>query len=225
MVGGLVKQQHVGLGEQQSAQRHAALLATRELADDRIPRRQAQGIGCNFQLVLAVGACRGNDRLELGLLSRERVEVGIFLGVGRVDLFQTSTRGIDLGHRFLDFLAHRARGVELRLLRKVTYGQPWHGQRLAFELLVHARHDLEQRGFARAIEAEHADLRAREKRQRNVFQNLPLGWHGLGHAVHRKNILSHGFPCAMRTENDGSLAALMRQLSVHATIRGCRAFQ
>ena len=51
VVGRLVQQQHVGLGEQQLAQRHAALLATGEHANLGVPRRQAQGVGGNFKLV------------------------------------------------------------------------------------------------------------------------------------------------------------------------------
>jgi hypothetical protein len=38
---------------------------------------------------------------------------------------------------------------------------------------------LSKRGLARAIEAQHADLGAREKAQGNVFQDLALGRHVL----------------------------------------------
>ena len=52
VVGGLVEQQHVGRGEQEAAQRHAALLATRELVDDGVPRRQAQRVGGDLEFAL-----------------------------------------------------------------------------------------------------------------------------------------------------------------------------
>ena len=57
VVGRLVEQQHVGLGQQQAAQRHAALLTAGEHADLGVPRRQAQRVGGDFELVLGV-ACR-----------------------------------------------------------------------------------------------------------------------------------------------------------------------
>ncbi len=65
VVGGLVEQQHVGLGQQHAAQRDAALLAARELADHRIPRRQAQRVGGDLELqvgVLAAGRRRSAPR-------------------------------------------------------------------------------------------------------------------------------------------------------------------
>ena len=45
VVGRLVEQQHVGLGQQQTAQGHAALFTTRQHADIGFPRRQAQRVG------------------------------------------------------------------------------------------------------------------------------------------------------------------------------------
>jgi hypothetical protein len=78
VVGGLVQQQHVGLGQQQAAQRHAALFTAGQHADLGVPRRQAQRVGGNFKLVLGVGACGGNDGLQLGLLGGQGVKVGVF---------------------------------------------------------------------------------------------------------------------------------------------------
>jgi len=62
VVGRLVEQQHVGLGQQQAAQRDAALFTARQVADDGFPGRQAQRIGGDFELVLDVfGAGRRDD--------------------------------------------------------------------------------------------------------------------------------------------------------------------
>ena len=163
VVGGFVEQQHIGLGQQQAAQRHAALFATGQQADLGVPRRQAQRVGGDLKLVLGVGAGRCNDGFELGLLGSQRVKVGVFGAVGDVDLFQACLGGKDRTHRFLDRFAHRVLGVELGFLLQVANGQPWHGQRFAFELLVHAGHDLEQGGLAGAIEAQHANFGAWEK--------------------------------------------------------------
>ena len=92
VVGRLVEQQHVGLGQQQPAQRDAALLAAGQVADLGVPRRQAQRIGGDFQLVLGVGAAGGEDGFVLGLLGGELVEIGIRLGIGRVDLIELLLR-------------------------------------------------------------------------------------------------------------------------------------
>ena len=65
----LVEEQHVGLRQQQTAERDAAALATRELRDVRIPRRQTQRIGCDFELAFDLPPTRRIDlRLQLALL-------------------------------------------------------------------------------------------------------------------------------------------------------------
>ena len=56
VVGRLVEQQHVGLRQQQPAQRDAALLAAGQLADLRVPRRQPQRVGGDLHLHVRAGA-------------------------------------------------------------------------------------------------------------------------------------------------------------------------
>src|SRR5262249_50843586 len=56
VVGRLVEQQHVGLRQQQLAQRDAALLAAGKQADLGVPRRQAKRVGGDLELVLRIGA-------------------------------------------------------------------------------------------------------------------------------------------------------------------------
>ena len=75
VVGRFVEQQHVGPGQQQAAQRDAALLATRQVLDHRVPGRQVERVGSQLELQVGVlGAGGGDDGLEFGLLGRERVE-------------------------------------------------------------------------------------------------------------------------------------------------------
>jgi len=75
VVGRLVEQQHVGLGQQQAAQCDTALFATRQGADGRFPRRQTQGVGGEFELQIGVFAAGGrDDGFEFGLLGGELVE-------------------------------------------------------------------------------------------------------------------------------------------------------
>jgi hypothetical protein len=54
-------------------------------------------------------------------------------------------------------------GIELRLLRQVADLDAGHGHGFALDLLVDAGHDPQQRGLARAVQAEHADLGAGKK--------------------------------------------------------------
>ena len=192
VVGGLVEQQHVGLGQQQAAQCDAALFAARELADFRVPRRQAQSVGGDLELVLGIRACGGDDGLEARLLGGKGVEIGLGVGIRGIDFIELGARGKDLAHRFFDALAHGVLGVELRLLRQVADLQARHGQGLALEFFVHAGHDLEQGGLARTVQTQHADLGAGEKAQGNVFENLSLRGYRLADMIHRIYVLGHG---------------------------------
>jgi hypothetical protein len=95
VVGRFVEQQHVGCGQQQTAQGHATLLATGQELDLGIPRRQAQRIGGDFQLAIQVVAVAGlQDGFELGLLCRKLVEVGITLTAS-----STTSRTVLVGSR------------------------------------------------------------------------------------------------------------------------------
>ena len=175
MVRRFVEQQHVGLGEQQPAQRDAALLAARERTDLRVPRRQAQRVGRDLQLPVEVVAVRGeHDRFEFRLLGGQRVEVGVGFAVGGVDLVEPLAHGQQLGVRFFDRLAHGLAGIELRLLFEVADRQVRHRHRVAVDLGVDAGHDAQDRRFARPVEPQDADLRAGEKAQGDIFENLAL---------------------------------------------------
>ena len=142
--------------------------------------------------VLAAGG--GDQRLELGLLGGELVEVGVGLAVFGIDLVEALLRGERAADAFLDRLAHGLVRIHHRLLRQVADLQARHRRRLAFDVLVDAGHDLQQRRLARAVQAEHADLGAGEERERDVLEDLALGRNDLAHAVHREDVLSHELP-------------------------------
>ena len=203
VVGGLVQQQHVGPGQQQAAQRHAALLTARQVADGGLPRRQAQRVGGHLELQVSVlAASCGNDGFQLGLLRGQLVKVRIRLGVLGVHLVQPLLGREHAADALLHRLAHRQRRIHLRLLRQVADVQAGHGHGLALDVLVQARHDLQQRGLARAVQAQHTDLRAREEGQRDVLQDLPLRRHDLADAVHRKHILGHDVFSSVSSESE-----------------------
>jgi len=191
VVGGFVEQQHVGLGQKQAAQRDAALFATGQQADLGLPGRQSQGVGGDLELVLGIGASRGDHGFQAGLLGGQGVEIGIGLGISGVHLFELGLGGKHFAHGLFHALADGVLVVELGFLGQVADLDPGHGDGFAFDFLVHAGHDLQQGGFARAVQAQHANLGAGEEAQGDVFQDLPLGRHGLGDAVHRINVLGH----------------------------------
>jgi hypothetical protein len=134
----------------------------------------------------------GEDRFQTLLLLRQRVEIRAFLGVGGVHLFQPRLRLQHFADTFLDRLAHGVLRVEFRLLREVAHLDAGLRTRFADEVVVDARHDLQHGRLARAVQAQQADLRAREEGQRDVLDDLALGRNGLADTVHRVDVLRHG---------------------------------
>ncbi len=194
MVGRLVQQQHVGLRQQQTAQRDAALLAARQHADLRVPRRQAQRVGGHFQLQVQVAAVGSrDDRFQPRLLIGQRIEIGIFGAIGDIHRFQLGLRLEHFAQAGFDHLAHGLLGVEHRFLRQVADVQARHRHRFALDVGVDAGHDFEQRRFAGAVQAQHADLGAGEKAEGDIFQNLAFGRNDLAHAVHSVDVICHDF--------------------------------
>ena len=63
--------------------------------------------------------------------------------------------------------------------------------RLADELLVLAGHDPQQRALARAVQAEHANLRAGQKRQPDVLEDDVVGRMDLPQPLHGVDELRH----------------------------------
>ena len=132
------------------------------------------------------------DGFELGLFSGQLVEVGIRVGVFGVDLVQTRLGVLDDADRLFDHFTHSLGGIELRFLRQITYVQIRHRTRFAVELGVDTRHDFQQRGLARTVEAQHADLGAREEREGDVLEDFPLRRHNFAQPMHGEDVLSHG---------------------------------
>ena len=92
---------------------------------------------------------RGEDRLEPLLLGGELVEIGAFLGIGRVDLLELLLRLEDLADAFLDALAHGFLRIELGLLREKADLDVGLRARLAVKFVVDAGHDAQDGRFAR----------------------------------------------------------------------------
>ena len=190
VVGGFVQQQHVGLFQQQLAQRHAALLTAGKVLDHGIPFRQAQRIGGDLHLVRGIAAACCDDVFQAGLLGGKRVEIGIRLGIGGVHRIQLGLRFHHFAQGGLHFLAHGLGRIEHGLLRQVAdlhVGQVLH---LAVVFLVLQRHDAQHRGFTRAIQTQQADLGAGEEAEGDILDDLTLGRNDFAHAEHGHYILT-----------------------------------
>ena len=94
-----------------------------------------------------------------------------------------------LGDAVLDVALDVLGLVEVRLLLEHADGRAGRELGLAAVLLVEAGHDPQQRGLARAVVAEHADLGAGEERQRDVVEDRLVGGCTLRQAVHREDVL------------------------------------
>ena len=145
VVGGFVKQQHVGAAEQQTAQGHTAFFTAREFANDGLPRGQTQSVGSNFQLVVRCVACCGDDGLEFGLLCSQSIKIGVLFSVGCINFFEACLRRFHFAHATFNGFANSFVGVHLWLLGQVTNFEACHGNGFAFNFLVNAGHDFQQR--------------------------------------------------------------------------------
>ena len=78
VVGGLVEEQQVGVGQQQPAQRHAAPLAARQRVDVGVVGRAAQGVHGDLDVAVEVPRVGGVDLvLQLGLEGADLLVVGV----------------------------------------------------------------------------------------------------------------------------------------------------
>jgi hypothetical protein len=98
-------------------------------------------------------------------------------------------RGGEVGEvldAFLDGGTHGGAGSEVRFLLKEADGVARFKMHAAVDLPVAAGEDLQERRFAGAVEAEHADFRAVEKRKRDVAEDF-LALDLLRDAEHRED--------------------------------------
>ena len=201
VVGRLVEQQDVRLFEQQSNQRHAALLTTRQVRDRAVGRRAAHRLHRLLQLRIEAPAVGGVDlRLKLAHLLHQLVEVGVVLRIAHFgrDRVKPIDHRRDRACAQAHVLDHRLVGIELWLLRQIADLDPLGGPRLAGELGIDPAHDLHERGLARSVRPDDRDLRAGDELQADVVEHRLVGAReGLGQTLHDVGILDgHGSPVA-----------------------------
>ena len=88
-------------------------------------------------------------------------------------------------HRFFHDLDDCFCFIEFWFLFEQPNGVAFGRGDLADVVLVDARHDAQQRGLARAVETEHADLGAVIEAERDIAQDhFVTGWDETSHFVH-----------------------------------------
>jgi len=192
VVGRLVEQQHVGLFEQQPAQRDAAPLTARELGDVCIAGRGPQCLHRDLERGVEVPpVARLDDVLELALLLEQLVHLLVrgHLAELHRDFFEARERLLHLGNGLFDVALDVLGFVELRLLTEVADAHALGGPRLADELLVDAGHDPQQGRLAGAVAAEHADLGAGEELQVDALEHLFAAGPDLAQVLHGEDVL------------------------------------
>ena len=187
MVGRLVEQQHLGLRQQQLAQRDAALFAARQLRHVGVVGWAAQRVHRLVDLAVEIPQALGLDLvLQLHHL------VGGVVRVVHGEIVVARQDRLLRRHAQHDVLAHAQLLVELRLLRQVADARTLGDEAVADELLVDPRHDAQQGRLARAVDAEHADLGRRVERQVDVVEDLLAARIGLGETLHVIDVLVGG---------------------------------
>jgi hypothetical protein len=180
VVGGLVEQQHVGLLEQEPAERDAAPLTARERVDLRV------GGGSAARPSRARRRGRSPSRWRLDLVLELRLLLEQLVICRRIaspsfaaELLEAVEQLLSLGDAPRRCRARLGR-VELRLLRQVADAEPLAGFASPRMLLVDARHDPEQRALAGAVRRRRRSCRAGEERERGNRMNVTLikSWYG-----------------------------------------------
>ena len=160
VVGGLVQQQQIGRAQQQAAERDAPALAAGEGGDVGVRRGQAQGVHRVFELRVEVPGVGGVD---LGLDLAELL--GRLLGVVGGELVEAVEQRPGLGDAVLDVALDVLGLVEVGLLLEHPDGRARGRAPPRRGTPDRPRHDPQERRLARAVVAEHADLRARVERE------------------------------------------------------------
>ena len=198
VVGRLVQEQQVGLGQEQPAQRHPAPLTARERADVGVARREPQGVHGDLEGAVELPGAGGIDLgLQVGLLGQQGVDVGIGVAEGGAHLVVPVDQLLRLAHALGHVPGHVLGRVQLGLLGQVADREPRGQPGLAREPVVLTGHDPQQRRLPRAVGADDADLRPRVEGEVDALQHLTIGGVEARETAHGVDELgSHGDQCA-----------------------------
>ena len=176
VVRGLVQEQDVGLREEQTADGHAAALASGEVLHERVARGASKGVHRALHGPVDLPRVGG---VELGLqrvhAGHQLVHVAVRVGHVHRDLVVLVDVLLHRRDAHLDVLHHRLAVVQGGFLGQVPDLDAVVEIDLAVELLVHAREDLHQGGLTRAVGAQDANLGAEVHPEVDVLDELLPG--------------------------------------------------
>ena len=197
VVGRLVEEEKIGVLKEQSAERHAPALSARERLHLRVAGRHAQRVHRDLDRAIQLPGVLG---LDLRHHAAVLVEHALHLALGEafakleIQLVEPLEQGARICHALLDISEHVLRRIEHGLLREVPDADSLGGSRLASRGFLDARHDAEQGALSGAVQPEHTDFGAREKREPDPLQNLAVRGIDLAEVLHREDVLmSHAF--------------------------------
>ena len=194
VVGRLVEQQQVRLGQQQPRERDPPPLAAGERRDVRVAGRAAQRV---HRLVDHRVEAPGVGGVDLLLQPRELV--GGLVGVVGRQLVEAVEQVAQLADAVLDVAAHVLGLVELGLLLEQPDAGAGRELGLAAIVSVLPGHDPQQRRLAAAVEAQHADLGAGRKLSEMSLQHFLVRRMDPGQLVHREHVLARHEPTTIVT--------------------------
>mmetsp|Transcript_27246 Transcript_27246/g.45578 ORF Transcript_27246/g.45578 Transcript_27246/m.45578 type:complete len:238 (-) Transcript_27246:506-1219(-) len=185
MVGGLVQEQDVRVGEQQAADGHAASLASTERGHQSVRGGAAQGFHGTLLDALDLPPVLGVD---LGLqalhLLHQRVHVRRRVPHRCTHLIKIPQEAAQVCERRLDVALHREPIVEGRLLLQVPNFDAINELAVALEFLVRLGQNFQQSTLTGSIGSKDPDLGAQVHPETDVLQDLLAAGHHLGHFMH-----------------------------------------
>ncbi|AFJ34468.1 30S ribosomal protein S5 [Mycobacterium sp. H4Y] len=189
VVGGLVEEQQVGLGQEQLAQRDAAALTAGQVGHRLVGRRAAQRVHGLLQLRVEVPRV-GVVEFFLQPAHLLHQLVGVVGGHQLGDLVEAVELDLDLAQALFDVAANGLLLVQRRLLQQDADGRVVGQEGVTVVRLVQARHDPQDARLAGAVGPNDADLGAWIEAQRDVVQDHLVAVR-LADLLHRVDELSH----------------------------------
>ncbi len=174
VVGRFVQEQDVRLLEQEPAQGNSAPFPSGENLDRRVSGWAPKSVHSHLKPGVEIPGVHGIDLfLDLALPLDELVHLFVRHGFREflTDAIELVEQIHDRLHAFFNDLFDRLGVVELRFLFEKPYRITWRKNGLPVEFLVHPGKDPEQGTLARAVEAQHADLRSVEIGDGDVLEN------------------------------------------------------
>jgi len=209
VVGRLIEEEQVRLGQEEPAQGHPPAFPSREGLDPGIPGRKPQGVHSDLERPFQVPGTGGVDLvLQIGLLGQQLVEVGLRLSHGRTDGVEPVEQRLGfaraIGHVAQDILGW----VQMRLLGKVPHGEAGGQPGLTRESVVLPGHDPEEGRLARSVAPDDTDFGSGIEGERDPFEHFPIGRVESPQVAHGVDVLGcHTEQCGPPTGHPGAAAA------------------